>query len=107
MTAVQFVIPGDLGLPTGGYAYDRRVLALLPAYGVEIAHLALPGSYPAPTKADLDESLKRIATTQKDDILLIDGLAYGAMPADTDPPLPAPDHRAGASSAMPGGGHSA
>ena len=41
MTRAAFVIPGDLGLPTGGYAYDRRVLALLGAFGVEATHFGL------------------------------------------------------------------
>jgi glycosyltransferase involved in cell wall biosynthesis len=82
MTRAQFVIPGDIRLPTGGYAYDRRVLALLPQSGIEVSHLELPGSYPAPAQADLHETLRRIAATPRDDILLIDGLAYGAMPAD-------------------------
>lgn len=82
MTRVQFVIPGDIGLPTGGYSYDRRVLALLPHSGIEARHLELPGTYPEPTGADLDETAQRIAATPRDDILLIDGLAFGAMPAD-------------------------
>ena len=30
MIACAFAIPGDIDLATGGYAYDRRVLALLP-----------------------------------------------------------------------------
>ena len=48
-----FVIPGDIDLPTGGYGYDRRVMALLPAAGVLARHVALPGAYPSPTTADL------------------------------------------------------
>ncbi len=81
MTRLHFVIPGDIDLPTGGYAYDRRVLALLPACGVDARHLVLPDTYPAPTEADLAETFTRIAATAPDDILLIDGLAYGAIPA--------------------------
>ena len=53
MTKVQFAIPGDIGTPTGGYVYDRQVMALLPRFGVDVAHLPLPGGFPAPT-ADRD-----------------------------------------------------
>jgi glycosyltransferase involved in cell wall biosynthesis len=81
MTRVAFVIPGDIGLPTGGYAYDRRVLALLPACGLSASHVALPGSFPNPSAADLETTRKLIAATSRDDVLLIDGLAYGAMSA--------------------------
>lgn len=82
MPPVIFVIPGNLSLPTGGYAYDGRVLDLAERHGVDMRHLALPGSYPAPTDADLEETARLIAATPRDAILLIDGLAYGAMPAD-------------------------
>ncbi len=81
MTRAIFVIPGDIALPTGGYAYDRRLLALLGEHGVEATHLALPGTYPNPPPVDLEETRRLIATTSPGDILLIDGLAYGAMPA--------------------------
>jgi glycosyltransferase involved in cell wall biosynthesis len=75
-----FVIPGDLSLPTGGYAYDRRVLALLPAEGVTVQHVMLPGSYPDPSTADIQITLRTLAALPTDTVLLIDGLAYGAMP---------------------------
>ncbi len=82
MTRAAFVIPGDLSLPTGGYAYDRRVMALLAGNGVEVEHVELPGSYPAPSVDDLARTQRLIAGTRPGDVLLIDGLAYGAMPAD-------------------------
>lgn len=80
MVAAIFAIPGDITLPTGGYAYDREVLARLPAAGVEVTHLALPGGYPNPSVQDLTQTLAQIAATPRDAVLFIDGLAYGAMP---------------------------
>jgi glycosyltransferase involved in cell wall biosynthesis len=76
-----FAIPGDIDLPTGGYAYDRRVLSLLPACGVAVTHLPLPGSFPEPRELDLAETARLLASPAKDTLLLIDGLAYGALPA--------------------------
>jgi glycosyltransferase involved in cell wall biosynthesis len=80
MVAAVFAIPGDITLPTGGYAYDREVLARLSAAGVEAMHLALPGGYPDPSPLDLGRTAEQMAATPSDAVLLIDGLAYGAMP---------------------------
>jgi glycosyltransferase involved in cell wall biosynthesis len=77
-----FVIPGDINLPTGGYSYDRRVLALLPQYGVRTSHVVLPGSFPTPSGADMAETERRLAAVPQGTILLIDGLAYGAMSSE-------------------------
>ena len=81
MPDVVFAIPGDLASPTGGYHYDRRVLALLPSFGVEAQHVELPGAFPAPSRADLAETERLLAKTPPGATLLIDGLAYGAFPA--------------------------
>ena len=43
MVDVAFAIPGDLNTPTGGYAYDREILARLPALGIRARHLQLAG----------------------------------------------------------------
>ena len=77
-----FVIPGDLSMPTGGYGYDRRVLARLPAHGVDVTHVQLPGSYPSPSAEDVALTEATIAALPDDQVLLIDGLAYGAMGFD-------------------------
>lgn len=79
-TTCAFVIPGDLSLPTGGYAYDRQLLARLPAHGVAARHVPLQGSWPQPTFDDLAAAWAALAGLPRDTVLLIDGLAYGAMP---------------------------
>ena len=71
MVDCLFAIPGDITLPTGGYAYDRRVLALLPGCGVAARHVALPGAFPFPTDADLAETERLLATEPADARLLM------------------------------------
>jgi glycosyltransferase involved in cell wall biosynthesis len=82
MTSAAFAIPGDITLATGGYAYGRRVLALLPQFGVDVNYVALPGSFPAPTPADLTETRRLLADVPAETAILADGLAYGAVPAE-------------------------
>jgi glycosyltransferase involved in cell wall biosynthesis len=77
-----FAIPGDLGLPTGGYRYDRAVIAALPGHGIAITSVALPGSYPFPSPEDREIAAARLAGVEAD-VLMIDGLAFGAF-AETE-----------------------
>ncbi|MGH1419859.1 MAG: glycosyltransferase family 4 protein [Hyphomicrobiaceae bacterium] len=78
---VIFAIPGDIHTQTGGYAYDRRIMSLLPALGLKHQRLQLPGSFPNPTQADLTETEKLLTAIAADKVLVIDGLAFGALPA--------------------------
>jgi glycosyltransferase involved in cell wall biosynthesis len=80
MTRAAFAIPGDINLPTGGYAYDRRLLGLLARFGVGVRHIALPGGFPDPSPSDLAET-ERVLGNIDEEVVLIDGLAYGALPA--------------------------
>lgn len=77
-----FLIPGDLELPTGGYAYDRAVLRHLKDAGLRPIQVTLPGAFPRPSEEDLADCLAIIQGLPKGCLLLIDNLAYGAMPED-------------------------
>ncbi|MEJ2124615.1 MAG: glycosyltransferase family 4 protein [Alphaproteobacteria bacterium] len=80
MSTVHFAIPGDINTPTGGHAYDQRILALLPSCGIKVQHLPLPGGFPFPTEAALDETERALAAIPSTDVLLIDGGAFGVLP---------------------------
>lgn len=82
MKTLHFAIPGDLDTPTGGYSYDRNVLALLPSCGLDARLLTLPGGFPFPSEAEIAETAEALAAIPAGDALLIDGLAFGAMPVD-------------------------
>jgi glycosyltransferase involved in cell wall biosynthesis len=74
-----FAVPGDLATPTGGYHYDRRLLAELRRLGYEVTHIALGASFPEPTPAHTAEAAARLAAVPADCPVLVDGLALGAM----------------------------
>ena len=77
-----FAIPGAIETPTGGYKYDREVLARLGDHDVDCRHLELPGGFPFPDPTAVDTALARIGTFERDAVLLIDGLAFGALPTE-------------------------
>ncbi len=76
-----FLIPGDLSRKTGGYGYDRRIIADAAAYGVTLEPVALPGGFPFPEAAELTATQAIVKAMPSGVPLLIDGLAYGAFDA--------------------------
>jgi glycosyltransferase involved in cell wall biosynthesis len=80
MISAAFAIPGDIATPTGGYRYDREVLARAGGFGVALDHLALPASFPNPSSVDLLRTAGALVSLPADRVLLADGLAYGALP---------------------------
>jgi len=80
--SVVFAVPGDINSLTGGTIYDRRVLALLPSQGIDATLCVLPASFPFPSAADLAQTQSLLARAGPDAILLVDGLAWGALPPD-------------------------
>jgi glycosyltransferase involved in cell wall biosynthesis len=75
-----FAIPGELSLLTGGYGYAREVIARLPETGIDVAHCPLAASFPNPSPGDLQDAVQAVnAAVSPGDIVLMDGLAYGAF----------------------------
>jgi len=77
---LTFAAPGDLDTPTGGYAYDRRVIEELRALGWEIDVLDVGARFPRPTQADREAASRLLAAARPDAPLVIDGLALGVIP---------------------------
>ncbi len=69
MAEVVFAIPGDADTPTGGYRYDRRVIDELRALRWDVKPLRLPGDFPAPSQASLQETERLFAAVPKDTLL--------------------------------------
>jgi glycosyltransferase involved in cell wall biosynthesis len=78
--SLEFVIPGDLQAATGGYGYDRRIIAGLRALGWRVTVHALDESFPQASDAALDHAHRVFADLPEQALVLVDGLAAGAMP---------------------------
>lgn len=90
MTKAVFAIPGDVMTLTGGYGYARSVLLLLPMFGIDVRHMPLADGFPIPSQQQLSEALAQLRRVPSDYVLLVDGLALGAMPPDEIAMLQAP-----------------
>lgn len=88
MTPLAFCIPGDIELPTGGYRYDREVLARLPPAGIPARHVQLGPGFPHPTDREIAFALSALSAVDRRSVLLIDGLALGALPPEPVAALP-------------------
>jgi glycosyltransferase involved in cell wall biosynthesis len=80
MTALALVLPGDPATPTGGYEYDRRIVAGLRALGWTVTVHALDASFPMPTPAARAAARAVFARMPDGATVLVDGLAFGALP---------------------------
>jgi glycosyltransferase involved in cell wall biosynthesis len=75
-----FAVPGDLATPTGGYGYDRRMIAELRDLGWEIDLLDLGEGFPSPSEATRGAALTRLLAVPTGRAIVIDGLALGVLP---------------------------
>jgi len=77
--SVDFVVPGDIETPTGGYIYDREILAGLKALGWRTTVHALDASFPRPTPAALRAARATFAGLAERSVVVIDGLALPGL----------------------------
>jgi glycosyltransferase involved in cell wall biosynthesis len=77
---VTFAVPGDLATPTGGFVYDRRIIAELRALGWRVDVLDLGEGFPHPSSETTAAAAARLAALPRGRIVVIDGLAFGVLP---------------------------
>jgi glycosyltransferase involved in cell wall biosynthesis len=78
---LAFAVPGDLATLTGGYAYDRRIIAELKTLGWTIDVIDLGEGYPRPDAANRAAAPELLARMPQGQPIVIDGLAFGVLPA--------------------------
>lgn len=78
-TTLYFVFPGNLDTPTGGYRYDRRLIAELRTLGHDVITLSLSDSFPFPDKKAIADARAALAKLPDGALTIVDGLAFGAL----------------------------
>lgn len=75
-----FAVPGDLATPTGGYAYDRRIIAELPALGWQADVVRLGDGFPRASAEQKAAAEARLLEIPQGMPIVVDGLAFGVLP---------------------------
>lgn len=88
MRRMAFAVPGDLDTPTGGYAYDKRIIAELRAAGWQADVVDVGAEFPDPSADARAAAMRQLMAIPSACPLVIDGLAFGVM-ADEAPALSA------------------
>ena len=77
---LAFAVPGDLATPTGGYAYDRRIIQELRQLGLRVDVADLGDDFPFPSSAQRAAALAVLSAVPANSPIVLDGLAFGALP---------------------------
>ena len=77
---VAFAVPGPLDTPTGGYAYDRRIMAELRHLGWEVDYLNIGEGFPEPNEATRSAARSLLSAIPAGQPIVLDGLALGVLP---------------------------
>lgn len=79
-----FAVPGDLDTPTGGYAYDKRMIAELRELGWRPQVVNLGDGFPHPNALTRASARAQLNDVPKGRAIVIDGLAFGVMPDEAE-----------------------
>jgi glycosyltransferase involved in cell wall biosynthesis len=75
-----FAVPGSLATPTGGYAYDRRMIEELERLGWQVDVVDLGEGFPWPSDETRARAWLRLSDVPPGRTIVIDGLAFGVLP---------------------------
>ncbi|MGE3840321.1 MAG: glycosyltransferase family 4 protein [Vicinamibacterales bacterium] len=81
---VTFVVPGRIDSLTGGYLYDRHIIAGLRSRGWRVSVIELDDSFPHPTSRARTDAESRLAGLEPGGVVVVDGLALGALPEEVE-----------------------
>lgn len=85
MGPIEVIVPGALETLTGGYGYDRRIIAGLRDRGWSVTVRELDDTFPMPHAAARDRAAGVLAAIPDDTLVMVDGLALGALPDEVEP----------------------
>lgn len=77
---VVFAVPGSLDTPTGGYAYDRRIMAELRELDWEVDYLNIGEGFPSPDETTRKAARSLLSAIPGGRPIILDGLALGVLP---------------------------
>jgi glycosyltransferase involved in cell wall biosynthesis len=84
MKELTFAVPGELTIPTGGYAYDRRMIEELRRLGWTVDVLDLGACFPHPSLAQHTRAVESLLAIPRGRPVVVDGLAFGVLPEAAD-----------------------
>ncbi len=77
---LHFVLPGDPDTPTGGYIYDKRIVAELGRSGWTIERHLLGAGFPNPSREETAAAEALLTAMPDGAVAILDGLCLGVLP---------------------------